>query len=154
MILLGAFAGIIMESTIALHSACTQTATIVETTQYKVGCEYPERIAEPKKMRVTCYTSSEGAITASGTMVHEGIVAASRDYMDCVAILYDEDMNFVGFFEVKDTGAGIDTDGDGKGDSIKKGLSIDVYRDTLDRCYDWIEEYGDYMYVQFVEGKG
>ena len=50
--------------------------------------------------------------------------------------------------------SGIDTDGDGKGDNIKKGLSIDVYRDTLDKCYDWIGEYGDYMYVQFVEGKG
>ena len=152
MILLGAFAGIMMESTIALHSACTQTATVVESTQYEVGCEYSEGVSEP--MRVTCYTSSEGAITASGAVVREGIVAASRDYMNYSVILYDEDMNFVGFFEVKDTGAGIDTDGDGKGDSIKKGLSIDVYRDTLDRCYDWIEEYGDYMYVQFVEGKG
>ena len=153
MILLGAFAGIVMKSMITLHSVCTQTAAVVEPTQYEVGCEYTEGVSEPKRMRVTCYTSSEGAITASGTTVREGIVAASRDYMDYVVILYDEDMNFVGFFEVKDTGAGIDTDGDGKGDSIEKGLSIDVYRDTLDRCYDWIEEYGDYMYVQFVEGK-
>lgn len=154
MILLGAFAGIMIKSMIILNSVYTQTATAVEATQYEVGCEYPEGISEPKRMRVTCYTASEGAVTASGAVVREGIVAASRDCMDYGVILYDEDMNFVGFFEVKDTGAGIDTDGDGKGDSIKKGLSIDVYRDTLDRCYDWIEEYGDYMYVQFVEGKG
>lgn len=154
MVLLGAFAGIVLESMITLHSACTQTATVVKATQYEVGDEYPEGISEPKRMRVTCYTASEGAVTASGAVVREGIVAASRAYMGYSVILYDEDMNFVGFFEVKDTGAGIDTDDDGKGDSIKKGLSIDVYRDTLDKCYDWIGEYGDYMYVQFVEGKG
>ena len=154
MVLLGAFAGIAMESMITLHSACTQTATVVEATQYEVGDEYPEGISEPKRMRVTCYTASKGAVTASGAAVREGIVAASRAYMGYSVILYDEDMNFVGFFEVKDTGAGIDTDGDGKGDSIKKGLSIDVYRDTLDKCYDWIGEYGDYMYIQLVEGKG
>ena len=45
MILLGAFAGIMMESTIALHSACTQTAIVAEATQYEVGCEYPEGIS-------------------------------------------------------------------------------------------------------------
>ena len=71
MILLGAFAGIVMEAMIAFHSACTQTATVVESTQYEVDCAYPEGVSAPKKMRVTCYTSSEGAITASGETVRE-----------------------------------------------------------------------------------
>lgn len=137
-----------------LLGALTSIALGAMITSHPVSTQYLEGVSEPKRMRVTCYTASEGAVTASESAVREGIVAASRKYMGYSVILYDEDMNFVGFFEVKDTGAGIDTDGDGEGDSIKKGLSIDVYRDTLDRCRAWIKEYGDYMYVQFVEGEG
>lgn len=116
----------------------------------RVNAEYPK----PVKMRCTCYTASEGSVTASGQTVREGIVAAKREWIGCVAVIYDIDMNFIGYFEVLDTGNGMDTDGDGKGDSIKNGKSIDVYRDTYDRCVDWISEYGDYVYVQIVKAEG
>lgn len=72
--------------------------------------------------------------------------------MGKTAIIYDLNMNVIGVFEFKDTGNGIDTDGDGIGDSIKKGKSIDVYRNTLDGCYEWIRTYGDYIYLQILEG--
>lgn len=107
---------------------------------------------EPTKIRCTCYTSTEGKVTASGEPVREGIVAGKREWMGKTAILYDLNMNLIGVFEFKDTGAGIDTDGDGKGDSIKNGKSIDVYRDTLEGCYDWVRLYGDYIFLQIVEG--
>ena len=106
--------------------------------------KYPVR-----KMRVTCYTYPEGSITASGCEVREGIVAAKKDWMDALVVLYDMDMNFIGYFEVKDTGFGIDKNGDGIG-SIQEGTSIDVFRDDLDRCKEWIEKYGDYCYVQII----
>ncbi len=102
-----------------------------------------------KKMRVTCYTYPEGSITASGCEVREGIVAAKKSWMNALVILYDTDMNFIGYFEVKDTGFGIDKDGDGVG-SIQEGTSIDVFRSSLDRCYEWTERYGDYCYVQII----
>lgn len=105
----------------------------------------------PTRIRCTCYTATEGSITASGEHVREGIVAGKRDWLGKVAILYDLNMNIIGIYEFKDTGAGIDTDGDGKGDSIKKGKSIDVYRDTLDECYDWIRTYGDYVLMMIVD---
>lgn len=108
----------------------------------------------PTKIRCTCYTATEGSITASGEHVREGIVAGKRSWLGKVAILYDLDMNIIGIYEFKDTGAGIDTDGDGKGDSIKKGKSIDVYRDTLDECYDWIRTYGDYVLMMIVDAEG
>lgn len=108
--------------------------------------------SEPTRIRCTCYTSTEGHTTASGTPVHEGIVAGKRSWMGKTAIIYDMNMNLIGIYEFKDTGAGIDTDGDGKGDSIIRGKSIDIYRDTLDRCYEWIALYGDYVYMQIVEG--
>lgn len=108
----------------------------------------------PTKIRCTCYTATEGSITASGEHVREGIVAGKRAWLGKVAILYDLNMNIIGIYEFKDTGAGIDTDGDGKGDSIKKGKSIDVYRDTLDECYEWIRTYGDYVLMMIVDAEG
>ena len=107
-----------------------------------------------KLMRVTCYTAPEGALTADGSEPREGIVAGKREWLGCVAAIYDKDMNFIGYYEFRDTGAGMDTDGDGVGDSIKNGKSIDVYRDTLEECYAWIGDYGDYLYVQIIHGEG
>lgn len=106
----------------------------------------------PQKIRCTCYTSTEGSVTASGEAVREGILAGKREWIGKTAILYDLNMNIIGIYEFKDTGAGIDTDGDGKGDTIKNGKSIDVYRDTLPRCKEWIKAFGDYVYLQIVEG--
>ena len=100
-------------------------------------------------MRVTCYTYPEGSITASGCEVREGIVAAKKDWMDALVVLYDTDMNFIGYFEVKDTGFGIDKDGDGIG-SIQDGTSIDVFRSSQSRCKEWVNTYGDYCYVQVI----
>ena len=112
----------------------------------------PVEAAEPSDlqlMRVTCYTYPAGSKTASGSEVREGIVAGKRDWMNALVILYDADMNFIGYFEVKDTGFGIDKDGDGVG-SIQAGTSIDVFRSSLDRCYEWTERHGDYCYVQVI----
>lgn len=60
----------------------------------------------------------------------------------------------IGVYEVIDTGAGIDTDGDGKGDSIIKGSSIDVYQPTLHQAEEWTDIYGDYVMMMLVRGKG
>lgn len=106
----------------------------------------------PTKIRCTCYTSTEGSVTASGEPVREGVLAGKRSWIGKTAILYDMDMNIIGIYEFKDTGAGIDTDGDGKGDTIKNGKSIDVYRDTMERCREWIKTYGDYVLLQIIEG--
>lgn len=105
-------------------------------------------------MRVTCYTYPPGSITASGCEVREGIVAARKDWMNALVILYDTDMNFIGYFEVKDTGFGIDKDGDGVG-SIQEGKSLDVFRSSLERCHEWTERYGDYCYAKIIpDAKG
>ena len=61
---------------------------------------------------------------------------------------------FIGFFEFKDTGAGMDSDGDGYGDTIKNGKSVDVWFDTLDEAYMWRDAYGDYVYMKIIKGKG
>ena len=117
----------------------------------------PVEAAEPsdlKLMRVTCYTYPPGSITASGSEVREGIVAAKKEWMGALVILYDTDMNFIGYFEVLDTGFGIDKDGDGVG-SIQEGKSLDVFRSSLERCHEWTERYGDYCYAKIItDAKG
>ena len=117
---------------------------------------------QPILIRATCYTSEEGAITSSGQKVRTGIIAGKKDWEGCVALLYSykiQDgeavpMELIGIYEVLDTGAGIDTDGDGKGDSIINGQSIDVYMPTSHQVDEFIDTYGDYVMMMLVEGKG
>lgn len=112
---------------------------------------------ELNKIRCTCYT--EPGITASGCYTRDGIVAGRKQDLYKVAAIYRCDTDnqigeFIGYYEFRDTGAGIDTDGDGKGDSIKKGLSIDVYKDSISEARAWIAEYGDYVYIKYIEAQG
>lgn len=57
---------------------------------------------------------------------------------------------YIGLFTVQDTGAGIDTDGDGKGDTLITGQSIDVYVDSLDDAKAWVNKYGDYTLMMLI----
>jgi hypothetical protein len=117
----------------------------------------PLNVSAMEMKRCTCYC--EPGITASGHYTRPGIVAGRRADLGKVAAIYkvndDGSMGeFIGYYEFLDTGAGIDTDGDGKGDSIKKGLSIDVFRKSMDDVNSWIAEYGDYVYIEYIDAKG
>lgn len=114
-------------------------------------------VADVKKIRCTCYCHS--GITASGQQTREGIAAGRKDWLGCVAGIYSIAENgelgeFLGYYEFLDTGAGMDTDGDGKGDSIIRGQSIDLFKNSLDDAKAWIREHGDYVYLQIIEAEG
>lgn len=97
------------------------------------------------KMRVTCYAPT-GNPTASGVMPFEGGCAAKRDWIGGVAVVYDLDMNYIGTFDINDCGGA---------KRLKNGTSIDIYRESLSRCYEWVRQYGDYLYVQIIpDAKG
>lgn len=109
-----------------------------------------QSFVEPQKIRCTCYCD-EG-YTKSGQYVREGIVAGKEEWLGKVALLYqvDEDGtigDFIGYFEFLDTGYGING-------SLIEGTSIDVYQPTLEKCYEWVGTYGDYVYLQIIDGKG
>lgn len=113
--------------------------------------------AELKKIRCTCYV--EPGATISGHMTHEGVIAGRKEDLGKVAALYaiaDDGSvgEFIGYFDFYDTGAGIDTDGDGRGDSIKKGKSVDVFREDMDDAKAWIKAYGDYVFIKIIEAEG
>ena len=112
---------------------------------------------ELQKIRCTCYCHD--GITASGQYTRDGVLAGKRDWLGKTAALYRHNANgklgeFIGYYEFLDTGAGIDTDGDGVGDSIKRGKSIDVYKADMIEVNDWIAEYGDYVYIKIIDAEG
>jgi hypothetical protein len=120
-------------------------------------------IEEPTIMRVTCYTANEGAICSTGIEPHYGVVAGAKEWEGKAVLLYTFDYNeggkpipkeCIGLFTILDNGAGIDTNGDGIGDTIRNGQSLDVYVDTTEQASEWAREYGDYLMVIIVEGEG
>jgi hypothetical protein len=134
-------------------------AVVLVLTRVVKGFEYRsgDPFKQPVKMRCTCYI--DRGTTASGQQTREGIIAGRRDWIGKVAALYAIDDNgnigeFIGYYEFLDTGAGIDTDGDGHGDSIKNGQSVDVWQPSLNDARKWVKKYGDYVYIKIIDGKG
>lgn len=112
---------------------------------------------EPVKIRCSCYC--EHGKTATGAKTRYGIAAGKKEWLGYVAELNAINPDgsvgeFIGYFEFKDTGAGMDSDGDGKGDTIINGQSIDVWINSLPEAYKWRDKYGDYVYIKIVRGKG
>ena len=111
----------------------------------------------PQPIRCTCYI--EHGITASGIQTRNGVIAGRKEWLGMAAVLYEvkEDGtlgDFIGYYEFCDTGAGIDTDGDGKGDTIKTGNSVDVWRPSMGSARAWVKEHGDHVYMQIVPAVG
>ena len=111
----------------------------------------------PQPVRCTCYI--EHGITASGIQTRNGIIAGRKEWLGMAAVLYEvkEDGtlgDFIGYYEFCDTGAGIDTDGDGNGDTIRTGNSVDVWQPNMESAIAWIKEHGDYVYMQIVPAVG
>lgn len=130
-------------------SLCEDTPPPIETETVSVnGFEADSQIPtqtiqtleDLPKVRVTCYY--QGTTTASGKRVREGYVAAAKEHIGDTCILYTLDHQFIGIFECEDTGGAY---------RIRKEGSVDVYRTSLSRCYDWVHEYGDYLLVQWIE---
>lgn len=110
----------------------------------------------PTLIRATAYHDE---IMCDGSKGRDGVIAAASWLYGYTAILWEvnEDGSrgdLIGYYEVKDTGAGIDTDGDGYGDSIRNGQSIDVWVPSEAAVWTWVAEHGDYVYVYFVKGVG
>lgn len=132
---------------IAVHSTAHSAQPIRDWTYYKM----------PQAVRCTCYI--DRGTTASGIQTREGIIAGRKEWLGMAAVLYEvkEDGtlgDFIGYYEFCDTGAGMDTDGDGKGDTIKTGNSVDVWQPSMQNARNWIKEHGDYVYMQIVPGVG
>lgn len=130
---------------------------LILSNPYQVDALPSDPNVVPTKIRCTCYLDS--GITKSGKITRHGVAAGKVEWLGKVGALYqvDEDGklgDFIGYYEFLDTGAGIDLDGDGKGDSIRWGESIDIWQDSDASLKEWVENYGDYVYLLLIDGKG
>lgn len=111
---------------------------------------------KPTLIRCTCYLDS--GTTASGQTTRKGIIAGRKEWLGKVAALYrvenGEIGQFLGYYEFLDTGAGMDSNGDGYGDTIKNGYSVDVWQPTMADAKTWIKDNGDYVWLQIIDGEG
>lgn len=96
---------------------------------------------EPFQIKATAYCSCteccghDHGITKSGRPAIEGLTVASNLYYGKTIVMYDEDMNFLGFYEVMDTG----TD------------HIDIYMESHEAAL----EFGvHYYYIQVIDAVG
>ena len=117
---------------------------------------------EFKHVKMTCYTHT-GNPCRNGQMPRKGICAYQYEYLDWMAIVYEdndgEPGEIIGYYEIFDTGYGIETDvvnpdtGKNYG-SLELGTSIDIFQDSLEECYEFIEEHGDTAFIQIVYAEG
>lgn len=142
----------VLKSRNAVLTAFILSVVICSQRVFESEIQASQNATEPYMMRCTCYTADEGDITASGTEVRDGIVAGKREWLGKVVVLYEvtEDGtmgDFIGYYEFKDTGYGING-------SLINGTSIDVWVENEDAVWEWVGRYGDYVYMQLVDGKG
>lgn len=106
---------------------------------------------EPQLIRTTVYTSySDNSKTADGSVPREGMCAARKEDIGKTAILYrvDDDGSIggmIGVFEITDCGGH---------EGLKNGTRVDVFRDTKERCQEWVSDIGDYTYIQIIDAQG
>jgi len=95
-------------------------------------------------MNTTAYCC--GTVTANGSKVHEGGCASSIERIGMVAIIYTLDGEFLGYFEVNDTGK--------QGGGVRNGTVADIYRSDYDRAVEWMETTDGKCWIKFVDGHG
>ena len=144
-------------SLIAFSAAVCFMSITAEARKSHIEFYEGDPFKEPQKVRCTCYC--EHGRTATGAKTRYGIVAAKKEWIGCTieinAVAEDGTVGeLVGLFEVQDTGSGMDSDGDGKGDTIINGQSIDVWVASLRDAYEWRDTYGDYVYFKIFRAKG
>lgn len=129
-----------------------------------VKAEGSDPLSEPVIVRCTCYIDK--GITASGQYTRPNTMAAKREWIGYVACInaINEDGSigeFIGFFEITDTGYGRET---GRGESqiikgktlgtIETGETIDIWQKDMASAREWVNKYSDYVYIKIIDGKG
>ncbi len=93
-----------------------------------------------KRVYLSCYLPT-GNNCADGTPPVEGVVSSNREHLGMDCIVYDADLTAVMRLECRDIGGH---------KMLREGTAIDVYRDSLARAYELRDEYGLYVWVEWI----
>ena len=121
--------------------------------KHQRGCETGRFEKDPLHMLLRAWNHGKRSSDKGG------VIAGRKEDLGKVAALYAiaEDGSigeFLGYYDFYDTGAGMDSDGDGIGDTIRTGKSVDVFQPSMDSAVNWIKKYGDYVYIVIIEAQG
>lgn len=95
-----------------------------------------------QRVKVSCYIAPEGARTADGTPCYEGIVSSNKEHLGMDMILYTDDLFPEARFECRDIGGN---------SMLVNGTAIDIFRSDISRCWAFVGEHSEYVWVEWVE---
>ena len=93
-----------------------------------------------QRVYLSCYLAT-GNNCADGTPPREGVVSSNREHLGMDCIMYDNDLTAVMRLECRDIGGN---------SMLQNGTAIDVYRDSMTRALQLREEYGLYVWVEWI----
>ena len=93
-----------------------------------------------KRVYLSCYLAT-GNNCADGTPPREGVVSSNKEHLGMDCIVYDNELTAVMRLECRDIGGH---------KMLREGTAIDVYRDSLARAYELRDEYGLYVWVEWI----
>ena len=94
-----------------------------------------------KRVYLSCYLPT-GFNCADGTPPVEGVVSSNKEHLGMDCVVYDNDLTAVMRLECRDMGGN---------EMLQNGTAIDVFRDTYERAIELREEYGYYVWVEWIE---
>jgi hypothetical protein len=97
-----------------------------------------------KRVYLSCYLAT-GNNCADGTAPREGVVSSNKDHLGMDCIVYDDDLVAVMRLECRDVGGH---------KMLREGTAIDIYRDSMSRALQLREEYGLYVWIEWIPRKG
>lgn len=107
-------------------------------------------VPEINAEKIRCSVSCTEGYTRSGEYTREGMVGGKLEWLGRKCRLYEvnkengERGEVIGEYEFLDTGYGVNG-------SMEKGESIAVWCPDMSACWDWVDKYGDYVYMEFIE---
>lgn len=96
-----------------------------------------------QKIYVTAYCC--GTHTATGTPVHYGCMAVSKEHLGDAVLLYTVDGEYIDLFLGNDQGGT---------DAIRESRVVDVYFPTLEECKAFMARTGGVAYIKYISGEG
>lgn len=121
----------------------TETDTQDNNTEEKQENKY---VSTPYVIRCTGYC--DVGYMRGGKWTYDGAIAGKYEWLGRTCNLYRINNDgtigeLIGSYTFEDTGNGING-------SLKKGTSVDVWHSSEDAIWDWMNEYGDYVYIEFT----
>ena len=128
----------------ALIVALTMLTAPIEPSQVYQAEQRYDFIEEHnlQRVKVSCYIAGEGAHTADGSVPVEGMVSSNKSHLGMDMILYTDDLLPEAHFQCTDVGGH---------PMLQNGTAVDIYRDNMDRCWQFVNTHSSYVWVEWVE---